>query len=175
MTTSTSSPRLYVGTYAKYNAGSIKGAWLDLENYSDKEAFLKACATLHADEHDPEFMFQDFEGFPRALYSESSVSEKIWDWIELDEDDRELLAVYQDNIDADGTIETARDCFAGHAETKADFAEQWLVDTDGLAGVPDHLKNYIDYESYARDMETTGGEVSFVRHDGQLWVFNSNR
>lgn len=25
--------RIYVGTYAKYSSGSIKGAWLDLEDY----------------------------------------------------------------------------------------------------------------------------------------------
>ncbi|MDO8250269.1 MAG: antirestriction protein ArdA [Rhodoferax sp.] len=25
-------PRVYVGTYAKYNEGSIEGGWLDLED-----------------------------------------------------------------------------------------------------------------------------------------------
>ena len=39
--------RIYVGTYAKYNAGSIKGAWLDLEDYADRDAFLEACRELH--------------------------------------------------------------------------------------------------------------------------------
>ena len=44
---------------AKYNAGSIKGAWLDLEYYADRDAFLEACKKLHEDESDPEFMFHD--------------------------------------------------------------------------------------------------------------------
>jgi antirestriction protein len=68
--------RLYVGTYAKYNNGSINGAWIDLEDHGDKVSFLAACAELHKDESDPELMFQDFEGFPRSLYSESSVSDE---------------------------------------------------------------------------------------------------
>lgn len=80
--------RIYVGTYAKYNSGSIQGAWLDLEDFDDKESFLEACKELHADESDPELMFQDFEGFPKSMYSESSIPYALWDWLELDEDDR---------------------------------------------------------------------------------------
>lgn len=165
--------RLYVGTYAKYNNGSIAGKWLDLEDYGDKESFLKACAELHKDEADPEFMFQDFEGFPRSMYSESSVSEELFEYVALDEDDQELLAVYKENVDSDGDIETARDAFAGKADSQANWAAQFLEDTGGLDGVPEHLKNYIDFEAYARDAEM-GGDVTFIRHDGELWIFNNN-
>jgi|SRR5262245_28318621 len=172
MTTSTT-PRIYVGTYAKYNSGSIAGKWLDLENYGDKESFLEACKELHKDESDPEFMFQDFEGFPRALYSESYVADSLWDWLDLDDDDRELLAVYQDHVREDATIDEAREAFMGKADSEADFAAQWLEDTGGLQGVPEHLQNYIDFEAYARDMRHDG--VTFARHDGDLWVFDSNR
>ena len=34
-----SEARVYVGTYGKYNNGSLFGAWLDLSDYSDKEDF----------------------------------------------------------------------------------------------------------------------------------------
>lgn len=164
--------RIYVGTYAKYNAGSINGAWLDLENYSDKEAFLAACAELHKDETDPELMFQDYEGFPRSFYNEGCVSDDLFAWLELDEDDRELLAVYCDNVDSAGDIDAAREAFAGKANTKADWAAEWLEETGGLDGVPKHLANYIDFEAFARDAEL-GGDVTFVRHDGDLWVFHN--
>ena len=42
---------LYVGTYAKYNAGSIEGMWIDLETYSDAEEFFEVCRALHSDEN----------------------------------------------------------------------------------------------------------------------------
>lgn len=166
------SARLYVGTYAKYNAGSIAGKWLELEDYSGKDEFLKACAELHKDEADPELMFQDFEGFPKALYSESSVSDKIWEWLELDEDDRTLLEVYQNNVDSDGDIEAARDAFMGKARSEADWAAEYLDDTGQMQDIPEWARNYFDYESYANDARL-GGDVSFVRHDGDLWVFRN--
>jgi len=165
-------PRIYVGTYAKYNNGSIKGQWLDLEDYSDKDAFLEACRELHKDESDPEFMFQDYEGFPRSFYSESNVPETLWDWIALDDDDRELLAVYQDNVNSDADIDEAREAFAGKFDSEADWAAQFLEDTDGLRGVPEHLRNYIDFEAYGRDARI-GGDMTFVRHDGELWAFHN--
>lgn len=171
-TTVSATPRVYVGTYAKYNNGSIKGEWLDLDDYASKDDFLKACAELHKDEADPELMFQDYEGFPASYYGESYIKPELWDWLELDDDDRELLAVYQEHVDQDGDIDRARDAFMGKANSEADWAAEWLEDTGGLEGVPEHLQNYIDYEAYARDARL-GGDVTFARHDGNLWVFHN--
>lgn len=166
--------RVYVGTYAKYNNGSIKGAWLDLEDYSDHEDFISACKEIHKDEPDPELMFQDYEGFPKGFYGESYIKPDLWDWLELDEHDRALLDAYQNAVDENATIDTARDAYAGHGyDTEADWAERFLEDTGGLEGVPEHLKNYIDYAAYARDARL-GGDVVFHRDtDGDLWVFHN--
>ena len=38
-----SEARVYVGTYNKYNNGSLFGKWLDLSDYSDKDEFMEAC------------------------------------------------------------------------------------------------------------------------------------
>lgn len=163
--------RLYVGTYAKYNNGSIEGAWMDLDAYADRDAFLEACKNLHRDEVDPELMFQDFEGFPRGFYNESAAPPaELWEWLELDEVEQELLEVYQEHIDQHGTVETARESFLGKYTSPEDWASSFLEDTGGLEGVPEHLKNYIDYEAYARDAGYNG--MSFIRHDGDVWVFN---
>lgn len=74
-----SEARVYVGTYNKYNNGSLFGKWLDLSDYSDKDEFLEACRELHKDEQDPELMFQDYENIPEALISESWLSEKFFE------------------------------------------------------------------------------------------------
>ena len=68
---------LYVGTYRKYNEGSLFGEWLDLTDYTDAEEFLEACRELHKDEADPELMFQDCEGLPDSLYCESCRTSEI--------------------------------------------------------------------------------------------------
>lgn len=72
--------RVFVGTYGKYAAGSIEGAWLTLSDYANKAEFLAACRKLHKDEADPEFMFQDAENIPSWLWGESFIDEAIWSW-----------------------------------------------------------------------------------------------
>lgn len=58
--------QIYVGTYAKYNEGSLFGKWMQLSDYSDLDEFIEACKELHKDEEDPEFMFQDWEEIPEG-------------------------------------------------------------------------------------------------------------
>ena len=69
--------RLSMLAYRKYNEGSLYGKWLSLSDYADKEEFYKACAELHKDERDPEFMFQDYENIPDSLVGECWISEKF--------------------------------------------------------------------------------------------------
>lgn len=101
MTNTTTTPSIYVGTYAKYNNGSIEGQWLDLTKYSDYDEFMEACKELHADEADPEFMFQDYEGIPEAFISESHIDENFWEFMEVLEkienmDDSELVGLHNE-------------------------------------------------------------------------------
>ena len=127
--TSTES-RVYVGTYHKYNSGSIKGRWLDLDDYSDKEEFLTAAAELHDDEDDPELMFQDWEGLPAGMIGESSIEEDVWEWLELSDDDKQLLRIARECHYPDTTIETAREAYQGTADNEADFAQDY-AERDG--------------------------------------------
>ena len=129
MTTTTA--RIYVGTYAKYNAGSIAGQWLDLSDYADKDAFLAACAELHKDESDPELMFQDMEGIPDGMASESHINEDVWEWLALDESDRVILKLYRE-YGMDGDIDAALDAYAGTANSEADFAQEQAEETESI-------------------------------------------
>ena len=71
--------RVYVGTYGKYNSGSIEGAWIDLATCSDYSAFLEACRKAHKDEVDPEFMIQDYSELPDGLACMEWLSKKEFD------------------------------------------------------------------------------------------------
>lgn len=165
--------RVYVGTYAKYNDGNLFGAWLELEDYIDHDDFIEACKELHKDEEDPELMFQDFEDFPRDFYGESSIDPDVWDWLELDDDDRELLAVYHEHIDSSGDIDKAREAFGGKFDSEEDWAEQFWDGYGMLQEIPESLRSYIDYTAYARDCRL-GGDMTFVLHNGYVWAFNNN-
>lgn len=156
----TDSPKLYVGTYAKYNDGSIEGKWLDLTEYEDKESFLESCKALHKDESDPELMYQDFENFPKSLYNESYLDDRLWDWLALDEDEREKVGEYWDEIDSSANPDDIVNAYQGNVNDMKDGrwisdeeAYGWYVVDEGLFGaeIPEALENYIDYESIGRD------------------------
>lgn len=69
-------PRVYVGTYGKYNNGSLKGGWISLNDCKDYQGFLSKCRALHKGEHDPEYMIQDRENFPDGLNCGDWLSEE---------------------------------------------------------------------------------------------------
>ena len=73
---SNQNPKVYVGTYHKYNSGSIDGAWIDLVKCGTYAIFLKKCYEIHKDEREPEFMVQDYECFPDGLGCMEWLSEK---------------------------------------------------------------------------------------------------
>lgn len=70
-TNGSDSPTLYCGTYGKYNKFNVRGMWVNLSTFDDYEDFEAFCIAIHADEADPEIMYQDFANMPRSLYHES--------------------------------------------------------------------------------------------------------
>jgi len=153
-------PAIYVGTYGKYNGGSIFGAWLDLTTFADYEEFLQVCAALHEDEKEPEFMAQDFSGFPESLYTEGFLSERefnlIQEYAKLDEDKKEAFEVFDGafgNTQEDVEIfDEFNDQYIGQWRSEEDFAEDLVIELGILDEVPEDLKNYFDYKAYARDL-----------------------
>ena len=163
--------KIYVGTYAKYNSGKITGAWLDCEDYSDKEEFLEACTALHQDEEDPELMYQDWEDIPAGMVAESSISEELWTWLDLAEDDRALLRVYRENVNQDADLDEAQEAYEGQHNSPAEWAEEFIDSCGMLESMPSNLRSYFDYESYARDCGYDG--MSFIYEGGSYWVFRA--
>ena len=173
-TTANTSPRVYVGTYGKYNNGNLAGQWLELEDFAgDREGFLARCAEIHKDEHDPEFMFQDFEGFPREFYSESSLPERLFEWLELDEEEREILAAYIDATnDDDADIRDAQDHYVGTYTSGAEFAEHTAEECAELgSALPAWLRHCIDWER-AWECELRFDYTTSER-DGGLYIFHN--
>lgn len=125
MKTTNTDARIYCGTYAKYNSGSLKGAWLTLADYRDRAEFLEACRALHSDEADPELMFQDYEGFPRCWYSECQAPPEIlWEILEMGEEEAEAFGAYADNIGSGATIRNFRDAYIGKWDSGAEYAQE---------------------------------------------------
>ena len=160
--------KIYVGTYAKYNDGSIEGAWLDCEDYSDHAEFIAACEELHKDESDPELMFQDFEDFPKDFYNESSIDARLWDFLDLDTGDREIVTAWlsENSLAKNEDLQSIVDSFTGRYDSWADYAEEITKDCHKI---PDYLQFYIDWEKMGRDMSHNSS--GYVEYEGELWLF----
>ncbi|EBM4969889.1 DUF1472 domain-containing protein [Salmonella enterica] len=146
-------PAVYVGTWHKYNCGSIAGRWFDLTTFDDERDFFAACRALHQDEADPELMFQDYEGFPGNMASECHIN---WVWVEgfrlaRDEGCEEAYRLWVEDT-GETDFDTFRDAWWGEADSEEAFAVEFASDTGLLADVPETVALYFDYEAYARDL-----------------------
>ena len=151
-------PAVYVGTYGKYADGSIDGEWVKLTDFDTYDDFMDYIRELHKDESDPEFMFQDYENFPEAWYSESGLSEetfdKIIEWYEMDDEERSAYEAYLD-LGVGDDIEDFHERYEGQFSSPTDLAYH-LVEELGLPG---NAEYYFDFETFGR-------ELSYDYHEG---------
>ena len=154
-TNGSDSPALYCGTYGKYNSGNLSGMWLNVSTFDDYEDFVNFCLAIHADEEDPEIMFQDGENIPDSLCCESMGEEefnKIAEYCELC-DDYGVSAV-DDFLEwySPEDLDNMNDAYAGVYDSKEDFARSFVNDYYDLEKMMGHLADYFDYEALARDL-----------------------
>lgn len=142
---------VYVGTYGKYNDGSIYGAWIDLTLIKDEEDFNDLCAEIHKDEQDPEFMLQDWQSIPNRYISESGLSAEFWDYLEAYNGTSNTEAL-QKFVDYGYSPENFSSYYMGEFDSEQEYAEALLDETGELEQIPQHLRYYFDYESYASDL-----------------------
>lgn len=155
--------QIYVGTYEKYNNGSIYGAWLKLEDYSDYDGLRKAMRELHKDEEDPEFMFQDYECADIIkgldLINESYISDDIFNIIEEINNcqyEEEVIEAYI-NCVGNGSnkiqevLEKVNDSYCGEYSSDQEFTQEILEETGDISSeLPSYI--HIDWERTARDI-----------------------
>ena len=149
------SPALYCGTYGKYNEGNLGGMWVHPSTFNDYEDFIKFCKAIHADEEDPELMYQDFANIPDSLYHESIGEEefnKIAEYCELcDEYNVSAVSDFLEFYSPED-LDRMQDAYAGVYDSKEDFAREIVNDCYDLENMMGNLSYYFDYEAFARDL-----------------------
>ena len=147
--------KIWVTSLADYNNGQglAFGKWFDIEGVTSGDEiddmiteFLEK-RTKDSGELHEEWAVHDYE-LPCKLDSE---------WPDFNELADTLVAIEEHGEDVvcsaircDIPIEKIPDAYHGCYKNPEDYAYEFLHSTDG---VPDHLEYYIDYESYARDLE----------------------
>ncbi len=142
----------------------LLGKWIDLNEYQDADEFYQACAALHQDESDPEFMFQDWEGIPDRFIGESCLSPEYWDYLKALEQSHLDADVFAAAMELDIDLELVEELYQGQYDSDEDFAYQLADDLELVPQGNDWRNSYIDWERAARDLMMDYGE-----HDGHYF------
>ena len=149
-------PAIYVGTYGKYNSGSLEGGWVYLDDFDSREDFLRYCTQqLHANERDVELMFQDYEYIPEGFVGESFISDRFWDFLAIDEPYDMKLAVANalgNPEEAISVLESGDYRVFPGCDSVEDIVYEYL--NEGI--MPSRPENYFDYERYGRECSWDG-------------------
>ena len=149
----TAAPRAYIGTYAKYNNGSLAGAWMTLTDYKNYDAFLAACKQIHRNEPDPEFMCQDVESMPDGVTLPEDFSRQDFeDVLTASREEEKSLNQEETEEQTAGT---------GHFRI-VDYSEKALA-------------VYGDTKEIKEQLKQLGGRFNSRLRDGAGWIFSKSK
>lgn len=169
-------PCIYVACLASYNGGVLHGAWIDVTELSIKEeiaddirAMLDASPTCGAEEWE----IHDFMGW--GSYEPGGSLQELCDVAEaIHLHGLQIFsAAYENFHDVSVTLQQLDDgSFVGRYGSLSEWAEETLESTGALAEIPENLRQYFDYDAWARDAEL-GGDVYALHSGGQVLVFEN--
>ena len=149
------SPALYCGTYGKYNSGNFNGMWVNVSTFDSYEEFLNFCKAIHADEEEPELMFQDGENIPDSLCHESMGEEEFNNLLKYCElcDEYNVFAV-DDFLEfySPEDLDRMQDSYVGVYDSREDFAKEKAINNFNPEKIMGDFADYFDYDAYARDL-----------------------
>lgn len=171
-------PQVYVACLAAYNNGVLHGRWIDAnQSASDIHAEIAAMLKESPERLAEEWAVHDYEGFGEIHLSEWPDIERVSELARLINDHGDALTVWYEAQDAQNfavtdLAEKFQEQWSGEHDSERAFAEDFLESTGQLDSIPEWARNYFDFESYARDLRVSG-DYSFVRHEGQVYVFSN--
>ena len=168
-------PRIYVADLAAYNAGKLRGVWIDADQGVDQiRAQVSEMLAASPEPGAEEWAIHDYEGFGPIKLDEYDDLEDVARIAELIAEHGDLFAQLIDHFGRDHVDEAVRamdESYAGAFDSLAEWAEQFAEDT----GPPDcgPYTNYIDWERFAHDAEL-GGDIFTIESGGKVHVFHGN-
>lgn len=183
-------PKIYVADLAAYNAGHLRGQWVYLPEYADVGELMNKISSLLGEwDRDlldgmigpvEEFAVHDYEGLPGTLYSEYPGREglrRMLCYVDLLDTARNhgaatrFVSMARDRgLDPEEWADAFHDAYAGTFDSAEDWARQYIDSTGQLGDMPENLRYYFDYASFARDVRI-GGDMDFVQDGMKTHVF----
>jgi antirestriction protein len=150
-------PKIYVACLAAYNAGKLHGKWIDAAQDADSlhdevEELLKASPEPFAEET----AIHDYEDFGGIRLSEYEALSEVSRLALLITEHGEAFAAYAAYVGTESaTEESFLEAYRGHWDSELGYAQE-LFDELYAHEIPDHIRGYIDYEAFCRDVFLDG-------------------
>lgn len=104
------------------NELSKQGNWVDLTQFKSHEDFF---AWLTDRVGEQSWWFSDNVGFPDAFFAERGLDERLWEWLALSEQDKDIWRAALTAFGNEVSCRDAQELFYGHYDSQADFASQY--------------------------------------------------
>jgi antirestriction protein len=168
-------PRIYVASLSDYNSGNLLGAWIDANQSADEiRTEIQAMLATSREPVAEEWAIHDFEGFSPIRLSEYEDLETVAELAELIAEHGDIFAhLYAHENDLDRAKGLMEEGYHGEWESLADYAEDYLDQSGTFNGMPDLIRQYFDFESYAHDLDLNG-DVFTIDIGGKVHVFDGN-
>lgn len=174
MTANQESPRVYVACLASYNAGTLHGDWIEVpETVEELLEAIQAILATSEEEVAEEWAIHDYEGFGPLMIDEYESLRTVVDYAAFIREVGEVGAMLLDMFrrDVDQARNTYENFYAGTFSDLTAFAEDFQEQAGHFDQVPDHLKQYIDFEAIGRDMELNGDIFTLEEGYEKVHVF----
>ena len=175
MPTKTDSPRVYAACLSSYNSGRLHGAWIDCNQ--DEEAIMAEISAMLAKSPTPsaeEWAFHDYENFQGISIGENESAETLAEIGQFLGEHGELGGALVSHFGGVNYLEAAKEAleqnYAGEYDSTLEWAEESLKDQGVLDGLTENLRNYFNFEAYARDC-ALGGGIYTIEISGKVHIF----
>lgn len=189
----------YITNLGKYNKGELVGEWLKFPTtYDELQKVFERIGIGKADDFGQpyeEWFITDYDCYVGGLYDKLGEYENLDELnylaSKMEEMDRgeynQFLAAMEVGGHSDSLQEIINltenlDCYDVYPDIEDhDDLGRYYIDELGAMQVPDHLRNYIDYEAYGRDIAMEEGgdftEFGYVRDTGASFhaFYNGDR
>lgn len=154
---------VYVANLAAYNAGKLIGKWMELPMDADDmhEELKNICGTDEDGNIRDEWAIHDYEApfFIGELENLGKLNDTVETLAALDIDEKVLKLLLEE---MDGIEEVLEVLESGDyriyygCKDMEDVAYEVIEESGMLAGVPDEVQRYFNYDAYGRDLSLEG-------------------
>ncbi|KWS03767.1 Antirestriction protein [Lysobacter capsici AZ78] len=154
------------------------GEWITMRHangFEDKDpAGCQTCKGVGMVPSAAEWAVHDYDGLPSS-FGEHPDLDELAAYVEAVDEHGDAFVAYfgnESHADVASAVEGFSDAYSGEFRNAEEWAEGFLDDTGAFQGVSDTLRNYFDFQAYARDARL-GGDMTFLDNDnGGVYAFS---